>query len=269
VSADDVYAGFGGRSILDRMRLDGRAALVTGAGQGIGRAFAHALGEAGASVAVIDKVHERAETVAAELERKGIRALPLAADVADPDSVTAMVERVTEELGGLQVAINNAGVNPNSAAEDTGREEWDTTFAVNSRGVFICCQAEGRVMLRRSYGKIVNTASIASFMVPHPQRQAAYNASKAAVVQLTRSLAAEWADRGVRVNSISPGLIRTALIEESDLLRPLLDDSLQRIPLGRVGEVTDLQGAVVYLASEASDGMTGHNMVIDGGETLW
>lgn len=180
-----------------------------------------------------------------------------------------MIQETTERFGGLNIAVNNAGMNRNSAAEETPIEEWDEMFAINTRAVFMCCQAEARVMLADGCGKIVNTASMASLIVPHPQKQAAYNASKAAVVQLTRTLAAEWAPRGVRVNCISPGIIRTALIEHSDALRPLVAEWLTQIPVGRLGDVTDLQAAIVYLCCEASDYMTGHNLVIEGGQTLW
>jgi len=255
--------------ILDRLRLDGRRALITGAGQGIGRAFAHALAEAGAHVAVIDLDRERAETVADELRAKGAEALALGADVSDDGAAEGYVGAVLDAWGGLEIAVNNAGVNRNSAAEDTTTGEWDEVFALNTRAVFLGCQAEARMMLRAGYGKIVNTASMASLIVPHPQKQAAYNSAKAAVVQLTRTLAAEWADRGVRVNCMSPGIIRTALIEQSPALRPLVEEWLTQIPLGRLGEVTDLQAGIVYLASGASDYMTGHNLVIEGGQTLW
>lgn len=266
---DDVVTGVGGRSILDRFRLDGRRALVTGGGQGIGRAFAHALGEAGAKVAVIDLDGDRAAEVAAELDGKGITALALQADVAQEDAAERYVAEVVAAWGGLEIAVNNAGVNPNAAAEDTTVAQWDSAFTVNARGVFLGCQAAGRVMLEAGYGKIVNTASMASLIVPHPQKQIAYNASKSAVVQLTRTLAGEWADRGVRVNCMSPGIIRTALIDESEELRPLVGEWLTQIPAGRLGEVTDLQAGIVYLATEASDYMTGHNLVIEGGQSLW
>jgi NAD(P)-dependent dehydrogenase (short-subunit alcohol dehydrogenase family) len=267
--ADDV-TGAERQSILERMRLDGRRALVTGAGQGIGRAFAHALGEAGARVAVIDLEPARAQAVAEELTAKGVDALALAADVAGDDhAATRYVSSVVDTWGGLEIAVNNAGVNRNSAAEETAPQEWDEVFGLNARAVFLGCQAEARVMLAAGYGKIINTASMASLIVPHPQKQAAYNAAKAAVVQLTRTLAAEWADRGVRVNCMSPGIIRTALIERSPALAPLVDEWVSQIPLGRLGEVTDLQAGVVYLAGGASDYMTGHNLVIEGGQTLW
>ena len=269
MSEDEIIGGAGGRSILERMRLDGRCALVTGAGQGIGRAFAHALGEAGASVAVVDLDGERARHVAGELADKRIAAIAIAADLTHEGAIPARVQETVERLGSLHVAVNHAGVNRNSAAEETAIEEWDEMFALNTRAVFQCCQEEAKAMLAAGYGKIVNTASMASLIVPHPQKQVAYNASKAAVVQLTRTLAAEWADRGVRVNCISPGIIRTALIEQSEALRPLVDEWLGQIPMGRLGEVTDLQAAIVYLCCEASDYMTGHNLAIEGGQTLW
>lgn len=156
----------------------------------------------------------------------------------------------------------------NSASEDTTLEEWDKTFSVNLRGLFMCCQAAGRIMLSQGYGKIINTASMASLIVPHPQKQLAYNTSKAGVVKLTQTLGTEWIDRGVRVNCISPGIVDTPLIH-SEALKPLVTRWLADIPAGRLAQVTDLQAAVVYLASEASDYMTGHNLVIEGGQSLW
>jgi NAD(P)-dependent dehydrogenase (short-subunit alcohol dehydrogenase family) len=269
MSDDPVVSGLGGRSILERMRLDGRRALVTGAGQGIGRAFAHALGEAGAQVAVIDRDGERAEAVAAELAAKRVESFALVCDVSEDDAAERYVADVLARWGGLEIAVHNAGINRNAAAEETTLEDWDATFALNVRSVFLGCQAAGRVMLSAGYGKIVNTASMASLLVPHPQQQVAYNASKASVVHLTRTLAAEWAGRGVRVNCISPGIIRTALIEQSEALRPLVGEWLAQIPMGRLGEVTDLQAGLVYLCSEASDYMTGQNLAIEGGQTLW
>jgi NAD(P)-dependent dehydrogenase (short-subunit alcohol dehydrogenase family) len=256
-------------AVLDRFRLDGRRALITGAGQGIGRAFAHALGEAGAAVSIVDVEAERAERVAGELRDKGVESFPLALDATEDGAAEAMVQAVVDRWGGLEIAINNAGVNPSAPAEDTTPEQWDHAFRLNTRAVFLGCRAQARVMMRAGYGKIVNTASMAAIIVPHPQKQAAYNASKGAVVNLTRSLAAEWADRGVRVNCISPGIIDTPLISGSPELAPLVDRWLEMIPMGRLGDVADLMGGIVFLAAPASDYMTGHNLVLDGGQTLY
>ncbi|XP_029539651.1 uncharacterized protein zgc:113054 isoform X1 [Oncorhynchus nerka] len=268
VTDDEVFRGLNGRSILDRMRLDGRVAYVTGAGQGIGRAFAHALGEAGAKVAVVDLDQGKAEGVAEELTLKGINCIAITADISKSLDVERMIDSIVSKWGVIQIACNNAGINMNSASEDTSLEEWDQTFDVNLRGTFMCCQAVGRVMLKKGYGKIINTASMASLIVPHPQKQLAYNTSKAGVVKLTQTLGTEWIDRGVRVNCISPGIVDTPLIH-SESLRPLVQRWLSDIPAGRLALVTDLQAAVVYLASDASDYMTGHNLVIEGGQSLW
>ena len=255
-------------NVIDRFRLGGKTALVTGGGRGIGRAFCHALGEAGARVIVVDVDFESARYVADELVAKGISASPYVADVTQTDAIADMVKFATSETGRLDIAVNNAGINANSAAEDTALDEWDRTFAVNLRGLFLCCQAEAKPMLKAGYGKIINMGSASSLIVPHPQKQAAYNTSKAGVVHLTKSLATEWADRGVRVNAMSPGFVKTALLDQP-ALKPLIEQWMPQIPIGRMASVSDLQGAVVYLASEASDYMTGHNLVIDGGQTVW
>ncbi|XP_050169234.1 uncharacterized protein LOC126638945 [Myiozetetes cayanensis] len=268
VVRDDVFWGYNRRCILDRLRLDGKVAYVTGGGQGIGRAFAHALGEAGAKVAVVDLVLAKAEAVVSELSLKGIKSLALAVDVSKPEDVQRMVDAIVARWGTIHIACNNAGINLNSASEETSLEEWDKTFSVNLRGLFLCCQAAGRIMLNQGYGKIINTASMASLIVPHPQKQLAYNVSKAGVVKLTQTLGTEWVDRGVKVNCISPGIVDTPLIRSKEL-RPLVQRWMGDIPAGRLAQTTDLQAAVVYLASEASDYMTGHNLVIEGGQSLW
>lgn len=260
------------KPILERFRLDGRVALVTGGGQGIGRAYAHALGEAGAAVAVVDISAEGAETVAAELESKGVEAIAVTADVTDPDHVQAMVDAVMKRWGRLTIGVNNAGIAGWFDAETMPKAEWDKMMALNLTGVFLCAQAEARVMLAAGYGKIINTASMSAHISNTPQNQSAYNISKAGVLHLTRSLGAEWAPRGVRVNSISPGYTLTQMVKdfiEQPIGKEKLPYWLDRTPMNRLGEMTDLQGAIVYLASEVSDFMTGHDMIIDGGYCAW
>ena len=262
----------GSKPVLERFRLDGRAALVTGGGQGIGQAFAHALGEAGAAVAVVDVNAAGAETVAHELSAKGIEAIAITADVSQAAQVQRMVDTIVGRWGRLTIGVNNAGIAGWFEAESMPKAEWDKMMALNLKGVFLCCQAQGRHMLRAGYGKIINTASMSGHIVNIPQNQAAYNISKAGVIHLTRSLAAEWAGRGVRVNSISPGYTRTQLVDQfiqQPVGKEKLPAWLQLTPMHRLGEVADLQGAVVYLAAEVSDFMTGHDMIIDDGYCLW
>lgn len=260
------------KPILERFRLDGKVALVTGGGQGIGRAFAHALGEAGAAVAVVDLGAEYAEQVADELTKKGVEAMAITADVTRTGQIQHMIDKILGRWGRLTIGVNNAGIGDWTAAEEVSEENWDRIMNLNLKGVFLCAQAEGRVMMEAGYGKIINTASMSGHIVNTPQKQLVYNTSKAGVLHLTRSLAAEWAPRGVRVNSISPGYTRTLLVDNllaTPAGQSMLPEWMRLVPMNQMAEVTDLQGAVVYLASEASDYMTGHDMVIDGGYCTW
>ena len=260
------------KPILDRFQLDGRVAVVTGGAKGIGRAFAHALGEAGAAVAIVDIDEDSNQATLNELLAKQIDAIAIRADVSKTAEVDRMLAKIMERWGKLTIAVNNAGIGQWSAAETMTDELWDAVLGLNLRGVFLCCRAEGRLMLEAGYGKIINTASMSAHVVNWQQKQAHYNTSKAGVVQLTRSLAVEWATRGVRVNSISPGYTRTKLLEDRMKTpegKQMVPQWVERTPMHRLGEVTDLQGAVVYLASEVSDFMTGNDMIIDGGYCAW
>ncbi len=266
---DDILSA---APILERFRLDGRVALITGAGQGIGRGYAHALGEAGAAVAVADLVQEKAEQVAGELHDKGIDALGIAADVTSESDIRRMIDAVLERWGRLTIGVNNAGMADWMAAEDVSEANWDMINDLNLKGVFRCAQAEARVMFEAGYGKIINTASMSASIVNTPQNQVVYNTTKAAVLHMTRSLAAEWAPRGIRVNSISPGYTRTQLVEDflhTPVGAEYAPKWIDLTPMGRMCEVPDLQGAIVYLASSVSDFMTGNDMVVDGGYCCW
>ena len=243
-------------SVLDAFRLDGKVAVVTGGNRGIGRALVQALGEAGARVAV-----------AAREPGTPDDALPVSTDVTDPAAVRAMLEQVTRELGPVDVLVNNAGVCFHRPALDVPDDEWRTVWDVNVDGVWNCSRVVGAQMIERGGGVIVNIGSISAMIVNRPQMQPAYNASKAAVHQLTKSLAAEWAPHGVRVNALAPGYVKTEMAPVDDpRFKPLwVDDP----PLGRCALPEEMGPSVVYLASDASSFMTGSVLVIDGGYTLW
>ena len=259
-------------NILDRFKLDGRTAFITGAAQGIGRAFAHALAEAGARVALADLNVELAESVVAEIAGKGGKAMAVHADVTDEKSVAEACKQVADAWGELTIGINNAGIGVWEDAETQDVETWNKVVSINLTGVYLCCKVEAKYMLPRGYGKIINTASMSGHISNTPQNQSAYNSTKAGVLHLTRSLAAEWAPRGVRVNSISPGYTRTKLVDdllETPVGKKMMPLWMERTPMGKMLDVTDLQGAAVYLASPASDFMTGADMLIDGGYCAW
>jgi NAD(P)-dependent dehydrogenase (short-subunit alcohol dehydrogenase family) len=256
------------RSIIERFKLNDKVALVTGGGQGIGRAIAHALGEAGAAVAIVDINIERANSVVKELIEKKIDAIAIKADVTKKDQVNAMIDAIMNKWGKLTIAVNNAGICIWGDAEEMPEDIWEKQMDLNLKGTFLCAQAEGKVMLKAGYGKIINIASMSGHIVNFPQHQSAYNTSKAGVLHFTRSLAVEWAKKGICVNSISPGYTRTKLV--ADLLekpegKEVLPIWMNMTPRGKMVEVTDLQGAAVYLACEASDFMTGNDLIIDGG----
>ena len=259
-------------SILDRFKLDGRTAIVTGGAQGIGRSYCHALAEAGARVAIVDVDPARAEEVAHEISAKGGEAIVIRADVTREDDVKRMVETVVATWQTLTICVNNAGIGVWKDALEMEIDEWRRIMALNLDAVFLCAREAARVMAASGYGKMINTASMSAHIVNTPQKQVAYNSSKAGVLHLTRSLAAEWAPKGIRVNSISPGYTKTLLVEkllETPEGQEMLPRWLERIPLGTMANPEDLQGAVCFLAAPVSDYMTGADLVIDGGYCCW
>lgn len=256
--------------IIEKIRLDGKKGFVTGGARGIGKSTATAFAEAGADVAIIDVDFAEAEKTAADIAREtGRKVIAIKTDCTDPKQVDDMVLQVTKELGGLDFCHNNAGICINAPAEEMTFEQWNKVININLNGIFLTDIAAGKYMLAHGGGSIINTASMSAHIVNVPQPQCAYNASKAAVIQLTKSLAIEWAKRGVRVNSLSPGYIGTELTLNSPTLIPLIEKWNEMAPLGRMGRPEELAAICVYLAGDASSFTTGADFVIDGAFTCF
>ena len=254
-------------AVLDAFNLTGKTAVVTGGNTGLGEAFARALTQVGASVALAARTRERSEAVANDLSASGRTAIAVDLDVTEPSHVQIMLSEVTEHLGPVDILVNNAGVCYHRPAAEVPRDEWLDTFDVNVHGLWYCAQAVGRQMIERGGGSIVNIGSISAMIVNRPQWQPAYNASKAAVHQLTKSLAAEWAPHNVRVNALAPGYVKTAMapVDEPQFRRHWIEDA----PMQRYAVPDELGPSLVYLASDASSFMTGSVLVVDGGYTLF
>jgi NAD(P)-dependent dehydrogenase (short-subunit alcohol dehydrogenase family) len=252
---------------LEKYDLSGRRALVTGGAQGIGAACATALAEAGADVVIADLDLAKAKAAAAEIAGKTKRTVTAETlDVTKPDTVTALADR----LANVDILVNNAGVaKSNVRAEDTGDEHWRFHIEVNLNGVFWCCRAFGRHMLTRGRGAIVNIGSMSGFIVNKPQPQSFYNASKAAVHHLTKSLAAEWGERGVRVNAVAPTYIETPLTRFGMEDQSMYPTWLDMTPMRRVGQPDEIASVVLFLASDAASLLTGSIVLADGGYTCW
>ena len=253
--------------VLPSMRLDGKVAMVTGAGSGIGKAIAVAVAEVGADCVACELPEKMAdlEPVCDEIRRLGRKALPLPLRLPDIDSIDAAVDRAVAEMGRIDVLVNNAGVNIPREALEVTEADWDGVVDVNLKGLFFLSQRVARKMAAAGGGKIVNMAS-QNGVVGYYKR-AAYCSSKAGVVNLTRVLALEWAPHKINVNAVGPTFILTPLTQATFDDPVLREDLLKRIPLGRVGQPEDVVGAVVFLASPAADLITGHTLLVDGGWT--
>ena len=243
-------------------RLDGRAALVTGASKGIGWDLAKALAHAGASVAVAARDRESLERLADEIRSDGGEALAVELDVRDVEQIGTVFGRVREHFGSLDVLVNNAGLGANHPAEDVTESDWDEMMDVNLRGLFFACQAAGRIMLEQGHGRIINMSSQAG--VVGIREHAVYSASKGGVNLLTKVLALEWSSRGVTVNAVAPTFIYTPGTADRLDQPKYLAGVLDRLPIGRVGSTTDVAAAVLYLASPAGGLVSGHVLLVDG-----
>ena len=249
--------------------LSGETALVTGAGSGIGQRLAVGLAEAGANVACLDLPDSAGlgETVE-RIGALGRRALRLDGDVTQAADLQRAVARCEADLGSLSVALNCAGIANATAAEDMAEAQWQRMLSVNLNGVFLSCQAEARAMLPRRRGAIVNIASMSGSIVNRGLLQAHYNSSKAAVIHLSKSLAMEWSDRGLRVNSISPGYTATPMNSRPEVAEQVKQFEADT-PLGRMASVDELVGPAVFLASRAASFVTGVDLIVDGGFVCW
>lgn len=255
------------KNVMELFDLKGKVALVTGGNRGIGKGIALALAQAGADIAIQARNEEAAKKAIAEIEKTGVRCKFYQGDISHLENCKNVVDAVEKDFGKIDILVNNAGIVRNVNAEDMSLEDWNAVINVNLNAVFVFSQLVGRIMIKNKGGSIINISSMSAFVVNTPQPQCSYNASKAAVSHLTRSLAVEWAKYNIRVNSIAPGYILTDLLEPgmgSDWARQWIEAT----PMKRVGQTSELAGIALYLASEASTYTTGSIFTVDGGYSL-
>src|ERR1700758_3054828 len=256
------------RNVRDLFDLTGRVAIVTGGSIGLGRQIAEGLAEMGAQLVLCARKEERCRQAAAEFQKLGVKAIALACDVKSSGSVQSMVEATLSQFGRIDILINNAGISWGAPAEEMSLEDWNKVIETNLTGTFLCAQAAGRAMIRQRRGKIVNIASVAGLGGAPPELPAiGYHASKGGVISFTKDLACKWATHNIQVNAIAPGWFPTHM--SNRVLEHYKELFLSHIPMRRFGNEHDLKGAAVFLASDASNYVTGHVLVVDGGQSAW
>jgi gluconate 5-dehydrogenase len=255
-------------SVRQLFDLTGRVAIVTGGSIGLGRQIAEGLAEMGARLVLCARKQERCQKAAEELSQLGVEAIALACDVKNPASVEQLVGETLRQFGRIDVLVNNAGISWGAPAEQMTLEEWNKVIETNLTGTFLCAQAVGKIMIQQGRGKIINIASVAGLGGAPPELPAiGYHASKGGVISFTKDLACKWALHNIQVNAIAPGWFPTHM--SNRILERYKDLFLSHIPQRRFGDDHDLKGAAVLLASDASDYITGHVLVVDGGQSAW
>jgi NAD(P)-dependent dehydrogenase (short-subunit alcohol dehydrogenase family) len=256
--------------VMDLFRLQGKVAIVTGGAMGLGKAMATAMAQAGANIVIADLNLEVAEATAKELLNEGVQAIALKIDVTDEAQTERLAKEVKEKFGRIDILLNNAGIVLHEKTEDLPYQDWLKIMNVNLNSVFLMSKYVGRVMIEQKQGSIINISSMSGIIANMPQSQSAYNVSKAGVIMLTKSLASEWAEHNIRVNTIAPGYMKTELTRPffesgTDMVKKWMDMT----PFGRPGNPEELGGIAVYLASQASSFVTGAVINVDGGYTVW
>ena len=256
--------------MMDMYDLTGKTAVVTGGSQGLGESFARGLAKAGCNLVLTARTLSKLEKVAGEMIHYGIEALPVQMDVNKREDIEAMVKIATKKFGKIDILVNNAGISAVSEAEDMTDEQFQSVIQTNIGGVFLCSQIVGREMLKQGHGKIINIASMYSFVGASYVPQVSYTTSKAGVLGMTREMAVEWAPKGVQVMALAPGFFRSdQTIWAFEQNKELGEKLLARVPMGRMGRLEELEGTIVFLASAASGYMAGQTLTLDGGFLSW